>query len=273
MSRTSFAGALCAFLDSRSRKTTRRRSGFDLTRRRRGIRQGAESLEDRVMLTIDVSLDVGGNLLIADSGSSNDDLTLDYDGSASEFVISDAVNNLTTNIVGATGSGTTEIRVAVGLVTGSQILVQPGLGNDNVEVAPTYEIGSASSVVIDGGDGTDSVDWSTAAPVAAISIVSESTNLNSDATTVGHQSWLTAVTLSTDAVVTSTGSGNILFGTDLDGSHNITINTAGTTTIVNAGRTTALTSITTDAPGSTEGHQTITTTGSRRPRVRFVICC
>jgi autotransporter-associated beta strand protein len=62
-----------------------------------------------------------------------------------------------------------------------------------------------------------------------------------------------AVTLGADTIATSTGSGAVSFGSSVDGAFGLTVNTAGLTAFgAPIGATTALASLTTDAPGSTQ---------------------
>src|SRR5262249_28256913 len=70
--------------------------------------------------------------------------------------------------------------------------------------------------------------------------------------TTGAQSYNDPVTPGANTTLTSTGSGNVSIASTLDGAFGLTVNTAGTTTFGGAlGGTTTLTSLTTDAAGST----------------------
>ena len=84
-------------------------------------------------------------------------------------------------------------------------------------------------------------------------------------TTVGAQAYNDAVALGADTTLRSTGAGNITLGSTVDGSFNLTVNTAGITTFGGAvGGTTALSSLTTDAAGSTDINAgTVTTAGAQ----------
>jgi len=69
---------------------------------------------------------------------------------------------------------------------------------------------------------------------------------------VDGQTYNDAVSLGADTTLTSTGAGNVTFASTVNGAHGLTVNTAGTTTLGGAvGGCGALTSLTTDAPGST----------------------
>ena len=84
-------------------------------------------------------------------------------------------------------------------------------------------------------------------------------------TTTGAQSYGEAVVLGANTTLTSTGSGGITFGNTLDGAYSLAINTAGVTRfngVVGAG--TALSGLTTDAPGSVVMNaSTVTTSGAQ----------
>jgi hypothetical protein len=85
-------------------------------------------------------------------------------------------------------------------------------------------------------------------------------------TTTGAQSYGGPVTLTADAILTSTASGDITFTSTVNGTFALTVNTAGTTTFGGAvgGGGQALTSLTTDAPGGTHlNGATITTSGAQ----------
>src|SRR5205807_9647565 len=70
--------------------------------------------------------------------------------------------------------------------------------------------------------------------------------------TTGAQSYGDPVTLGVNTTLTSTGSGNVSLANTVNGAFSLTVNTAGTTTFGAAvGGSTALTSLTTDAAGST----------------------
>jgi hypothetical protein len=92
-----------------------------------------------------------------------------------------------------------------------------------------------------------------------------STNINGGSViTTGAQTYNDAVVLGANTTLTSTSSGAISLNSTVNGAFSLTVNTAGATTFAGAvGGTTALTSVTTDAPGSTAingGSITTTTT-------------
>jgi hypothetical protein len=96
--------------------------------------------------------------------------------------------------------------------------------------------------------------------------VGGTTALNGGAvTTTGAQSYGDAVVLGAATVLTSSGGGAVSFATTLDGAQTLAVDTAGQTTFGGAvGGTTALVSVTTDAPGTTAiNGGAVTTTGAQ----------
>ena len=83
--------------------------------------------------------------------------------------------------------------------------------------------------------------------------------------TTGNQTYNDAVQLGADATLTSTGAGTIEFDTILDGPQNLIVNTSGITRFDGAvGNVAALTSLTTDAGGTTEiNGGSVDTTGNQ----------
>src|SRR5262249_8684374 len=81
----------------------------------------------------------------------------------------------------------------------------------------------------------------------------------------GAQAYNDAVVLTANTTLTSTNSGNVTFGKTVDGAFSLLVNTAGTTVFDGAvGNGTALTTLTTDAPGTTDlNGLTVTTTGAQ----------
>ena len=81
------------------------------------------------------------------------------------------------------------------------------------------------------------------------------TNVSGTIETSGTQNYISNVVLASDSVLKSTGTGvngDITLSGTVDGAYSLNINTAGTTDLAGAiGGTTALTSLTTDGPGST----------------------
>ncbi len=125
-------------------------------------RLAIELLESRNLLAaVDV---VAGDLVITDStGTTNDALTIVSDAVNQRFEISDPGNLITTTIPNATGSGTNTVQVPFAAVTGSQALVNTLGGTDSVVIGGEFGVG----VTIDGGDGTDTVNFNSDTSFAA----------------------------------------------------------------------------------------------------------
>ena len=91
--------------------------------------------------------------------------------------------------------------------------------------------------------------------ISAVSLSDgEATTLSGGSvTTTAGQSYAAAVTLGANTTLTDTGAANIAFVSTVDGSYMLAVNTSGVTTFGGAvGGGTALTSVTTDAGGSTD---------------------
>ena len=89
-------------------------------------------------------------------GGQSDQLSIHLDAAAGGYVISDPTRAIVSDIVGSTGSGSQSVFVPVTAATGDKIVVATGLGDDAVHVDWANGLGS-KSLIIDGGDGRDSV--------------------------------------------------------------------------------------------------------------------
>ncbi|WP_161596208.1 beta strand repeat-containing protein, partial [Rhodanobacter glycinis] len=88
--------------------------------------------------------------------------------------------------------------------------------------------------------------------------------INGNVSTSGAQAYHSAVTLGADAILASSGNGNIGFDSTVDGAYALTVNTGGATSFGGAvGGATRLTSLTTDAGGSTMLGGNVTTSGAQ----------
>jgi hypothetical protein len=97
-----------------------------------------------------------GNLVVTDGGgSTNDNVTVFANAANQRYEISDFANLVTTSISGATGSGTTTVHVPFAAVTGTQLSVAFQGGNDTTNIRGDFPV----SVAIDGGAGTDNVNF------------------------------------------------------------------------------------------------------------------
>ncbi|MFM7922296.1 MAG: hypothetical protein ACKPJJ_18885, partial [Planctomycetaceae bacterium] len=177
--------------------------------------------------------------------SGADDLTIDYDTSKNEFVFRDSAANLTTSISGATGNGTKEIRVPKNRVSGDLITVQTGTLGDVITVAASFAPGTARSLTISGGDGTDKVIWRSSSQLTAISVTAESSDFDSaQIRTSGDQTWSTAATLVSDADLIG---GNIALNGVAAGSKNLKVQGTGVVSL--SGSVTATGSSTVELSG------------------------
>ncbi|MFC5583149.1 beta strand repeat-containing protein, partial [Rhodanobacter terrae] len=90
------------------------------------------------------------------------------------------------------------------------------------------------------------------------------TTLDGSVSTTGAQTYGNALTLGGDATLSSSGNGAIDAASTVDGPHNLSVRTGGTTTFGGAvGGTTKLTSLMTDAAGNTVLDGSVGTTGAQ----------
>ncbi len=95
-------------------------------------------------------------------------------------------------------------------------------------------------------------------------LTSAKTDLAGTITTTGTQTYTGAVTLTDNVTAASTGNQAIAFSGTVDGAKNLTVTTTGATTFGGVvGGTTALTSLTTDAGGTTKLGANVSTTGAQ----------
>lgn len=159
----------------------------------------SEPLEDRVMLTLNVG-SVGGDLVIAETSSGIDALTIDFDVQTNDYVITDSGQNLTTDIAAATGDGTKEIRVPVGEITGGLVVLTGG-GDDSVTIAENFKDAGQLSVDLNLQAGTDTVTWSTSGYLQSVAVQAEQTTLDTYLVdTSGDQNWNTSLTLTQNTI-------------------------------------------------------------------------
>ncbi|MBK9019610.1 MAG: hypothetical protein IPL72_06255 [Sulfuritalea sp.] len=180
----------------------------------------------------------------------------------------------------ATRTGAASFALGGGASTGmggwSGITTVAGSGNSDTVTGAggTYNLTGVNS----GNDGTvawTSIENLTATGVANLVFAVGSNlggNLNVVAATIGgtvstggDQIYAGPVTLNSATTLTSSGGGSINFGGTVDGAQDLTVNTAGTTTFVGAvGGVVALTSLATDAAGTTTiGGGLVQTSGSQ----------
>ncbi len=196
-----------------------------------------------------------GNLLVEDSGGNTDQISITTSGT--DYVITDTGgNNLSTNIAGATGDGTSTVTVPFAAVTGTQVIVNAGTGNDLVTIGGSFAPSNAGmdasqifDLIVDGQVGSDTFVWSGSTQLASILATAEGINLNADASTAGSQNWIGPITLGANVVVSGSA---VTFGNTIDGAFDLTTNDSGNTFFNGSvGTIAALTSLTTDAGGTT----------------------
>src|SRR6185369_6381652 len=161
-------------------------------------------------------------------------------------------------------AGTTDLNGGSVKTSGAQTY------NDKVVLsADTTLIATASGNVTFGNtvEGTQSLTVNTAGVTAflgAVGSTSPLTSVTTDAAgttdlnggsvkTSGAQTYNDKVVLSADTTLIATASGNVTFGNTVEGTQSLTVNTAGVTAFLGAvGSTSPLTSVTTDAAGTTD---------------------
>jgi len=236
---------------------------------------GAQTYNDAVLL--------GANTTLSSSGSGNINLASTVDGAFSLAVntagtttfggavgATTALTSLSTNAGGSTninggaitttGAQTYNDAVALGANT-----TLTSTGSGNVTLGST--VNGAFSLAVNTA-GTTTFGGAVGATTALTSLSTNaggSTNINGGTiTTTGAQTYNDAVTLGANTTLTSTGSGNVTLGSTVNGAFSLAVNTAGTTTFGGTvGGSTALTSVTTDAAGSTNLNASVTTSGAQ----------
>ncbi|MGZ4810013.1 MAG: hypothetical protein ACXV7D_11865, partial [Thermoanaerobaculia bacterium] len=153
----------------------------------------------------------------------------------------------------------------------NSVTVNSGGGTTAIATSANFSGDFDAGLTINGSTGTNTV---TLGPLAlsagsgALSVTAQTININggtiSTASGISSQSFSGPVTLGADTTLTSTGNGTIGFNQTLDGAFALTANTGGGTNFFGAvGGTTALTSISTDAPGLTRIAANAITTGAQ----------
>lgn len=193
----------------------------------------------------------------ASSGHANTNFSIDTGSTAGDEIrVNGAINidgdvNLTStsislNTASVVAGGNQNLSGAV-LADQSVVLV-----GDTVSVTGTLDsAGGETNAVSVTGKAVFSSHVGVTDALSTLSI-SGTTNLGGNVSTTGQQSYGAALTLVNDVVLTSTASGSIQFQDTVDGAFGLGVNTAGSSRFFGAvGATTALTSLTTDAGGTT----------------------
>lgn len=229
-----------------------------------------QTYDSTVTLTADTTL-AGANISLQGVTGNSHSLTVNGSGVTTFSGTLNGLSSLTTD-----ASGSTTIGISTITTTGAQTFNDPVTltGNTTLTSSGGSDITFASTV-----NGAFTLDVNTSGTsifggivgggTALTSLTTDSggtTAINGGAvTTTGAQTYNDAVTLGAATTLTSTGNGNINLASTVNGAQTLVVNTGGTTTFGGVvGGTAALTSVTTDAGGSTAiNGGAITTTGAQ----------
>ncbi|HSW69003.1 MAG TPA: filamentous hemagglutinin N-terminal domain-containing protein, partial [Gammaproteobacteria bacterium] len=233
---------------------------------------GAQTFNDAVTLT--------GSGTFASSGSGNIgfastlngafDLVFNTSGITSFGNVvggSSALNSLTTNAGGSTSIGANITTVnaqtfndAVNLTGNSTLANSSG----DIQFNSTLNGGQALTVNSSGVTLFGAAIGGSSALASLTTNAGGSTSIASNISTTGAQTFNDAVTLTGPGTFASSGSGNIGFGSTLNGAFDLVLNTSGITSFGNVvGGSSALNSLTTNAGGSTSIGANITTVNAQ----------
>ena len=215
------------------------------------------------------SLDGSGNLIVyQEIANANDNLTFSLSGGV--YTLTDTGGLVFDNPGGAgagfiSGGGTSSITIPSSDVT--SITVTLGSGTNDFTIGAT-DAAVAPLSVNTGAATADTLNMPDALlDSGAVTLTAATIDLNGGnvETSGGGQNYAGAVTLGAATTLTDTAGGNITLGSSVNGAFTLAVNTAGVTTFGGVvGGNTALTSITTDAPGSTTiTGAAITTSGAQ----------
>jgi hypothetical protein len=238
---------------------------------------GGQNYTDLVTLTSNMTLSStgGGALSLGSSINGARALALNTAGVTTIGGLvgnTTALTSLTTNAAGSTTLGGGAITT-----TGAQTYNDPvnlgaattltSTGAGNITFGTTLNGGGHSLTV--NTTGTVTFGGAVGSPTSLSSLVTDAggtTAINGGSvTSSGAQTYSDAVTLGANTTLTSTGSGNISFAGTVDGAFTLGLSTAGTSVLgVAVGQTTALTSLSTDGPGTTQiNGGSVTTSGGQ----------
>ncbi len=184
-------------------------------------------VNDDFSTTVDV---VDGKLIVTDSGGSdtNDDWTLSVAGG--DLTITDNSGipiKLLGSLEGGTGDETSSVTIPLSSFSGALDIRSLG-GNDTIHFAASFDLGATRGLILDAGDGIDTVNSAATTTLTSVAITAETVNLNSGAiTTTGNQTYHGQdVTIA--ASLFATGSGAI----DIDASRSIAVKPGVTVSVV-----------------------------------------
>ncbi len=239
------------------------------------VTTGAQTYTDAVTLGADTILASNGSGTITFGSTVNGPFSLQVN-TAGAAAFNGAVGGTSALTGIATAAGLTALNGGSVLTIGAQLYPNPVVLGANTTLTSTASgnivlgstVNGAFSLALNGG-GTAFFGGAVGGTTPLTSIataVAGSTVLNSGSvTTTGSQTYNDSVTLGANTALASTGGGNITFGSTVSGAFSLALNAGGTTFFAGAvGGTTPLTSIATDAAGSTVlNGGSVTTTGSQ----------
>ncbi len=175
---------------------------------------------------------------------------------ASDFSVTNAIPLVLVDDVTTSGSQTYDTAVSLGS--------DRVLSGSNITFNSTVDGGYALSVNASGATTFAGAVGGASALTSLTTDAGGSTVLGGNVTTTGTQFYDDAVVLNGDTILTSSAGGNIRLGSTVNGAQSLVINTSGATTFAKAvGGTSALTSLSTGAGGSTTLGGSVTTTGAQ----------
>ena len=224
---------------------------------------GAQTYNDAVTLTSDTILTSSGaaDLTFNNTVNGAQKLTLNTAGDSVFNAIVGGVTPVTaivTDAAGGTTINTTAVTTAGGqtyndvvTLTSDTTLASTGAGN----LTFNGTLNGAQNLTLNtsGKNNFNSVVGDVAEPLSITTDAAGGTTINTTSIkTSGAQTYNDAVTLTSDTTLASSGGGDLTFNNKVNGTRNLTLNTAGDN-VFNAvvGDVYALTTITTDAPGGT----------------------
>ncbi len=192
------------------------------------LNSATESLEDRILLTTDVTL-ATGVLVIADvdGANTNDQLEISYAGGT--YTITDTGGAiLNTAIAGATGDGTSTVTVPD---TGVTSVVFDTLSGDDTVTVNSLQASLPAGFAINNGAGTDIANFAGALDIGngLIAVTAETINIDADLSTgTADQTFNGAVV---QGATVTLNAGSVTFNGTLDSdaadTNNLTVNTSG----------------------------------------------
>jgi len=220
---------------------------------------GTQTYGDNVTLTGPTTL-VGTDVSFAENVSGGQDLTINASGTTT-FAGPVSIGSLTTDAAGSTQIDGGTVTTTGGQAYGDNVTLGANTTLTGVNVSFGGTVGGGFDLVVN-----DSGTTSFAAAVTLASVATDAAGTTAldggSVTTTGAQNFGDAVTLGDDTVLTGA---NVTLGGTVNGAYALTINDSGDTVLGGViGAVNALTSITTDGPGTlTLNTSAITTSGNQ----------